>query len=397
MAGEPTVRPAPPLRLLLLLGALTAFGPLCIDTYLPGLPELRDDLDASASTVGLTLTGCLAGLAIGQLVAGPISDARGRRPTILVGLAVFVLASLACAAAPSAATLAVLRVAQGFAGAAGIVVARAMVRDRYDGAQAAHVFSLLVMVNGVTPILAPILGAQLLALTDWRGVFVVLGAVGVALLVASLAILPETLPVHRRRTGGLADTRGAMVRLARDRRFVAHAAACGLSFAAMFAYIAGSSFVFQDVYGVSPTGFSLLFALNAIGIVAAGRANSVLVVRHAPQTLMRVGLRVQATGGILLVAVVSADVAGLVAVVACLFVVVGCVGIVLPNATALALAEHPDDAGSASGLLGTSQFAIGAATAPLVGVAGEGTALPMAITIAVLAVAASAVLALTRR
>jgi MFS transporter, DHA1 family, multidrug resistance protein len=376
------VAPPPAPGLLLLLGALSAFGPLCIDMYLPGLPELRDDLGSSASLVGLTLSGCLAGLALGQLVAGPLSDARGRRAVILAGLGAFVLASVLCALAPSVWTLIALRVAQGFAGAAGIVAARATVRDRYEGAQAAHVFSLLLLVNGLAPILAPILGGQLLLVTSWRGIFLVLAAIGAVLLLACALRLPESLPPERRRTGGLRDVRRAFSMLVRDR-----------AFAAMFAYISGSPFVLQEVYGVSAQEFSLLFALNAVGLVAAGRANSLLLRRHGPGRLLRAGLLLQGAGGCALLVVVATDVVGLAGVVPCLFVVVACIGLVLPNATALAMADFPQDAGSAAGLLGVLQYAIGAAAAPLVGLAGDDTALPMGLVIAVLTVLASVALA----
>jgi len=387
------VAPPPAPGLLLLLGALSAFGPLCIDMYLPGLPELRDDLGSSASLVGLTLSGCLAGLALGQLVAGPLSDARGRRAVILAGLGAFVLASVLCALAPSVWTLIALRVAQGFAGAAGIVAARATVRDRYAGAQAAHVFSLLLLVNGLAPILAPILGGQLLLVTSWRGIFLVLAAIGAVLLLACALRLPESLPPERRRTGGLRDVRRAFSMLVRDRAFVAHALSCGLAFAAMFAYISGSPFVLQEVYGVSAQEFSLLFALNAVGLVAAGRANSLLLRRHGPGRLLRAGLLLQGAGGCALLVVVATDVVGLAGVVPCLFVVVACIGLVLPNATALAMADFPQDAGSAAGLLGVLQYAIGAAAAPLVGLAGDDTAVPMGLVIAVLTVLASVALA----
>ncbi len=392
-----TTTSRPPLRLLLLLGALSAFGPLCIDMYLPGLPQLRDDLDASALEVGLTLTGCLAGLALGQLVAGPLSDARGRRPVVLAGLVAFTAASLACALAPSAWTLAGLRIVQGFTGSAGIVASRAMVRDEYEGSAAAHVFSLLLLVNGAAPILAPVVGGQLLLVVDWRGVFVVLAGIGALLLVASLAALPETLPPQRRRTGGLADTRAAFGRLAHDRGFLAYAFGCGFAFAAMFAYISGSPFVLEDIYGVSPQVFSVLFAVNALGIVGAGRLNAVLLRRgHEPAALLRRGLLVHGAGGVALLVVVLTDVVGLPGVLPSLFLVVSMIGMVLPNATALALAGHPDDAGSAAGLLGVLQYAIGALCAPLVGVAGEGTAVPMAAVIAVLALAANVALSRAR-
>ena len=274
-------------RLVLLLGALTAFGPVSMDTYLPGLPELGRDLGASASQAQLTLTACLIGLATGQLLAGPVSDARGRRLPLLVGLALFVAASVACAAAPDIWTLTAARLVQGVAGAAGIVIARAIVRDLYAGSEMARYFAVLMLVNGLGPILAPIVGAQLLAVTSWRGIFLVLAGFGLVLLVAAAAGLRETLPPERRRGGGLVATWRVFRALAADRDFAGYVLACGFAMAAMFAYIAGSPFVLQEIHGVSPTGFSVAFATNAAGIMAMGALSSRLVTRTGPAAAAR--------------------------------------------------------------------------------------------------------------
>ncbi len=373
--------------LVVLLGAISAFGPVSMDTYLPGLPELGRDLGVSASQAQLTLTACLIGLATGQLLAGPVSDARGRRGPLLVGLVLFVAASLACAVAPDIWTLTLARLVQGASGAAGIVIARAVVRDLYSGSEMARVFSLLMLVNGLAPILAPIVGAQLLGVTSWRGIFFVLAGFGVVLVVAAWLGLRESLPPERRHGGGLGVTLRVFRSLVADRAFLGYVLACGFAMAAMFAYIAGSPFVLQEIYGVSPTGFSAAFALNAGGIMAMGAVSSQLVGRHGPARLLRAGLALQLTGAAALVAVVAAG-AGLVPLLVSLFAVVSSIGLVLPNATALALADHPRTAGSASALLGLAQFLFGAATAPLVGVGGTGTAVPMAIVIAFAAGAA---------
>jgi DHA1 family bicyclomycin/chloramphenicol resistance-like MFS transporter len=353
--------------------------------YLPGLPELGRSLDAPAWAVQLTLTACLAGLALGQILAGPLSDRFGRRGPLLVGVAAYAVASLLCALAPSVAVLVVLRFAQGIAGAAGIVIARAIVRDMHSGVAAARFFSLLMLVNGLAPILAPVIGGQVLAVTSWRGVFLVLTAIGALLFAATATGLHETLAPDKRHPGGVGETLQTFGRLLADRTFLGHALACGLAFGAMFAYISGSPFVLQDIYGASPQLFSVMFACNALGLVAASQANRALLLRFEPLAILRAALSAQALGGVALLLVVASG-GGVWGIVALLFVVVASLGLVFPNATALALADHPRVAGSASGLLGVLQFIVGAAAAPLVGVAGTATALPMALTIAVLGV-----------
>jgi DHA1 family bicyclomycin/chloramphenicol resistance-like MFS transporter len=377
---------------LLILGALSAFGPLSIDMYLPALPGLARDLGDAPSAVQVTLTTCLAGLAAGQILAGPVSDARGRRPVALVGLLTFTLASALCALAGSVSVLAALRLLQGLGGAAAIVIARAVVRDRYSGVAAARYFAVLTLVNGLAPVLAPIVGGQLLRVTSWRGTFLVLSGLGVVLLAATAAWLGETLPPERRRTGGLRDTLATFGRLSRDRRFTGSALALALGFAAMFAYISGSPFVLQDIYGASPQQFAAVFAVNSLGIMAAGRVSAGLVGRHPPQRLLLAGLALNVTGGLALLAVVAAGAGGIAAVLVPLFAVASSIGLILPNATALALELHPEAAGSASGAIGVAQFAVAAALAPVVGAGGAHTALPMALVIAGCGVAALAVL-----
>lgn len=368
------------LRLVLILGALSTFGPLSLDMYLPGLPALARDLAASATQAQLTLTGCLVGLALGQLVVGSISDSTGRRPPLLIGLAAYSLTSLVCAMVPSAPALIAVRFVQGVAGGAGIVIARAIARDHYSGIPLARFFSVLMLVNGSAPVLAPIIGGLLLALGNWRASFFLLALIGAVLLVVAAAGLPESLPPDRRREGGLAETLVTFRDLLADRRFRGYALACGLAFGGMFTYIAGSPFVLEGIYGLSAQGFSLVFASNAIGIVTAGQVSTRLVVRLGPARLLAGGLVMGFVGGLGLLTAVLAG-AGLPAIVAALFVVVSSVGLVFPNATALALADHSRVAGSASALLGLTQFVIGAAVAPLAGVAGALTALPMALVI----------------
>ncbi len=375
-------------QLLIILGALSAFGPLSIDMYLPSLPALSHDFSSGASLVQLTLSACLLGLALGQTIAGPISDALGRRRPLLIGLAAYALASLLCVIAPSVYILILLRFIQGLAGAAGIVIARAIVRDLYEGIAAAKFFSLLTIVSGLAPILAPILGGLLLRFTSWRGVFIVLTIIGTLLLLSALFGLSETLAPDNRQQGGISATLTTFRGLLANRSFVGYALACGLAFAAMFAYISGSPFVIQDIYGLSPQLFSIIFGINALGIMAASQVNGQLVSRFSPSRLLGAGLTATALGGGALLAVVMIGSIGLIGILPALFIVVASMGLVLPNATTLAMSGSPNTAGSASALLGVLQYAIGAATAPIVGAFGIKTALPMAIVIAVLGICA---------
>ncbi|MFI0444355.1 multidrug effflux MFS transporter [Actinomadura sp. 6N118] len=377
------------LRLIVILGALTAIAPLSIDMYLPALPRIATDLSTGAMQAQLTLTACVVGLAAGQAIAGPLSDRWGRRRPLLIGLLAYAAASLLCVVAPTVETFIAFRLIQGAAGAAGIVIARAIVRDLYDGAEAARFFSMLMLVNGLAPILAPVLGGQILRVMPWPGVFAVLSAIGVAMFLAALLGMRETLPPDRRDTG--AATLPTFRTLLSDRPFVAYAVSGGLAFAAMFTYISGSPFVLQDIYGMSPQAFSVVFGVNALGIVLAGQVSGRLAGRVALGRLLAAGLTIVATGGAGLLLAVLADL-GPPAVLPALFLVVSGQGLVLPNAAALALSGRPANvAGSASALLGLAQFGIGGAAAPLAGILGPDTAVPMAVTIAATALAAALV------
>lgn len=385
-------RAARGLSLLLALGAITTLGPLAIDMYLPALPEIARDLQSTTSAVQLSLAACLAGMAAGQLIIGPMSDHLGRRKPLLIGLLGFTLASLACAFATSVATLVGLRLAQGLAGSAGLVIARAVVRDLYDGVDAARYYSRLMVVTGVAPVLAPLVGAQVLAFTSWRGVFVALALAGALLVLIAALWVPETWRPESRPAIRLGPMLRDIARLTRDRRLMGYALASGLAFAAMFAYIAGSPFVMQNVYGASPQLFSVVFGINAVGLVLVGQLNGQLVGRFSPRDLLLVGTSLCCAAGLALLAVVILGIPGLSALLLPLFVLVSSLGLVMPNATALGLSAHARHAGAASALLGVMQFIVGAVAAPLVGLGGDHTALPMAIVIA--AVSAGSLLAL---
>ncbi|MEU0968105.1 multidrug effflux MFS transporter [Streptomyces sp. NPDC005917] len=377
----PTARRAG-LLLVLLLGGLTATPPLAMDMYLPSLPEVTRSLHAPAATVQLTLTACLAGMALGQLVVGPMSDRWGRRRPLLTGLAFYVAATALCAVAPNVETLVALRLVQGLAGAAGIVIARAVVRDLHDGVAMARFFSTLMLVSGVAPIIAPLIGGQILRVTDWRGVFAVLTVVGAVLTAVVWAKLPETLPAADRHAGGAAAAVRAMRTLLADLPFTGYMLAGGFAFAALFAYISASPFVIQEIYGASPQTFSLLFGLNSVGLVIAGQINGrVLVGRVGLDKVLGAGLvvTVLAATALLLMSTGVFGPVGLAPVATALFVLMSAMGFTLPNAQSLALLRTRHTAGSASALLGTSSFLVGAVASPLVGIAGERTAVPMAI------------------
>jgi MFS transporter, DHA1 family, multidrug resistance protein len=372
---------------IVLLAALSAFGPLSLDMYLPGLPPMTRDLHTTASAAQLTITACMIGLGVGQVIAGPLSDARGRRGPLLAGIIGYTASSVACAVSPTVGVLVVMRLAQGMAGSVGIVIARAIVRDLSGGTVAARLFGVLMGITGVVPVLAPLIGGQVLLVTSWRGVFIVLAAIGVPLVVATAVMLPETLPVHQRHAGGLRVVLGRFGALIRDRRYMPYAVAFSLSFAAMFGYIAGSSYVLENVFGISPQLFSVIFAVNSGGLITLSLLGSRAVGRRGSGWLLRRGLVGTAVASVAALVVTVAH-AGLWPLLVCFFVLLCANGLVLPNGTASAMASQTGSLGAASALLGLGQFGAGALVAPLVGVAGPQDALPMAIVIAVTGTAA---------
>ena len=357
------------LRLALILGSLSAFGPITTDLYLPALPAAAEDLGASQPAIQATLTACLIGLAVGQIFVGPLSDSIGRRRPMIVGMALFIVSSLLCALAPSVYLLDAARLFQGAAGAAGIVLSLAIVRDLFDGVAAARMISALMAVGGVAPIVAPLAGAQLLRVTDWRGLFVVLAVLGVALLAIAVVSVPETLPAASRRAVGWASVAGGFASLARDRRFVALTLTGALAFAAMFAYISTSAFVFQTHYGYSESEFSLVFAVNAVGLLATNLIAGRLVGRVPVTTLVRIGLAGMTIGAIASLAALAAGHPPLV--ITSLFVTVSSLGLVMPTVSALALDDHGDLAGTASAALGAARMVLGGVAALFAGIGGD--------------------------
>lgn len=368
----------PPAQTVVVLGGLTMFGPLSLDLYLPALPQLADDLNASASAAQLSITACLVGLAVGQLLAGPLSDRLGRKRPLIIGLVAYLLASIACALAPSATVLIVLRLIQGLGGAAGIVISRAIARDLYSGSALMIFFSRLLLIAGLAPVLAPILGGQLSLIMSWRGIFGVLAGFGAVLLLAGWLGLKETLPPERRIVGGFRRTLQGYNTLLHDRFFVGCALSSGLAGATMFAYIAGSTFVLQRIYGMSPQGFSFVFGGISLGLVAAAQIGARLALVWPLTRVLGLGLMINLFGATALFVTVVAGLR-MGVLIGTLVVMVCAVGLIFPTANALAMADYPDLAGTASSLQGLSQFVFGAVAAPLVGIAGEHTAVPLGI------------------
>ncbi len=358
------------IKLIAILGAMTALGPLTIDTYLPALPSITSDLGSTDATVGFTLAATLFGFALGQLVVGPLSDTVGRRRPMLVGASLHVAASVLCAVAPSVGFLIGFRVLQGFSASAAAVVALAIVRDVAQGHAFVTLMSRMLLVMGAAPVLAPTVGSVVLRWTEWRGVFVVLALIGALLLVLAAVSLPETLPRSRRLAGGLRANAAAYRRLLQDRTFVGLALVAGLSMSAVFGYVGGSSFVMQSYYGLSVQQFGLVFGAGSIFLITGTQLNPRLVSRWSSARVLGVAVAAGAVAGGAMVVTAVLGTGGLVGLLVPLWLVLGCVGVALPNAPALALQAHGDTAGTAAALLGAAQFGVAALIGPVYGVVG---------------------------
>jgi len=357
--------------LVLALGAMIALGPLTIDLYLPGLPNIEADLNTTASAVQLTLTGTLIGLAIGQLVVGPVSDAYGRHKPLYFGTFIHVAASVVCGLAPNIAVLGGARVLQGVGAASTAVVTMAIVRDLYSGRAAALLLSQLMLVLGVAPVLAPTLGGVVLGLTSWRGLFVVLGLFALFLIALVKFEIQETLPPERRRPGSLSGIAHAYRGLMRDPVFVALTWVSGLSMAAMFAYVSGASFVMQDQFGLDEQQFGFVFGAGSVFLIGGTQLSGKLLSRWDMRQILFASLVGASISTGVLLAVALADVGGLPALLGPLWITLAFTGTAMPNAPAIALTLHGEAAGSAAALVGAVRYAVGAVAAPIVGVLGN--------------------------
>jgi DHA1 family bicyclomycin/chloramphenicol resistance-like MFS transporter len=365
------------LRTTLILGALSAIAPLSIDMYLPSLPALERHFGAYAAAGEHTVAAFFIGLAIGQLFYGPVADRYGRKPPLLFGLACFTLASAGCALAGSIGNLVLLRFLQALSGCAGMVVSRAVVRDLFDHQESARMFSLLMLIMGVAPILAPLAGGYLLVWSGWRAIFWVLAAFGAACVVAVAMRLPETIPPSAPRPR-LKFALVEYLSLLRDRRFLGYTLSGGFAQAGMFAYISGSPFVFIDLYGVPAEHYGWLFGINAVGIIGGAQVNRHLLGRFDPDRLLARANIANASCGVLLLLMAWTHALGLPGLLVPLFLYIAALGFTFPNASAGAMAPFPERAGSASALLGGLQFGVAALASVAVSALHDGTAMPMA-------------------
>lgn len=379
--------------LAVVLGLLTIFGPISMDLYLPVLPALTAELQSMTSAAQLTITACLLGLAMGQVIAGPLSDRFGRRTPLLIGVIAYTLTSALCAVSPTIETLIIARFVQGLAGAVGIVIAQAAGRDVYSGGRLLRYYGRLTVLGGLAAIIGPVIGGQLATVTDWRGVFLFLAAVGAAILVASLVVFQETLPANRRVTGGFSHTLNDFRQLLADRVFVGAVLITGFTYSAIFSYLSGATYILQGMYGLSPQGYALAFGLNSLGFVVFGFVAGRLSERWSERGTLTVGLVMAACGALGLLATALQHLP-LVAIILSLFTMVSGVAVTSPPATALALKDYPDIAGTASSLLGLARFAFGGIAAPLVGIGGAHDAVPLGIVASVSAAAAALCLGL---
>ncbi len=357
-------------RYVLMLGFMAALPAFSTDMYLPSLPDVARDLHTSDTAAQLTITAMMLGGAVGQLVIGPVSDRFGRRKPVLVGVALHVVVSALCAVGPAIGMLIGLRAAQGFFNASATVIATAVIRDRFVGADAAKLMSRLMLVIGASPLFAPSIGGFIAGQWGWRAVFWALALFGVVLWVVVLVKLPETLPTERRRAGGLRVAGAGYLALLRDRHFVGLALMPGLTFAVLMAYVVGSPFVLRDGYGLTETQFALIFAVNGLGLVGGAQVNAALVHRIAPLRILRTAQLLVVALSVVLVVLGVTGAGGLPALLVVLFCTVSFVNLVGPNANALALTRHGEVAGTAAAVSGSLQALIGGAVTPLSGLLG---------------------------
>lgn len=370
---------------IVILGALTALGPFTIDLYLPAFPQVSDDLGVSTALVQLTLTATTIGFGFGQLLVGPWSDKVGRRVPLIAATAIHVLASIGVALSPDFEWLMVFRVLQGMGAAAGGVVAMATVRDLFGGYPLVRMLSRLALVTGLAPVLAPVIGSQLLLVLDWRGMFFFLAAYGIIVLASAVLFIVETLPPARRSGSGGATVGQRYRVLFSDRVFVGVAIMGAMTFSGLFAYLSSSSFLFQDVYGLDAQQYGLLFAVNSIGVVVGVQISSRLAQRVGPQWILAVSTLVLLAASI---AIVILDIAGagLVGILIPLWFFITACGFSFPCVQVLALANHGREAGTAASLLGAVNFGVAGILSPVVGLFGITNAIPMGVVMAITAI-----------
>ncbi len=384
------------LRIILILGALSAFAPLAIDFYLPGFPAMATAFATDEKHIQLTLAVYFGGLAIGQLIYGPLADRFGRRGPLLSGVTLFTLASFACAFAPSLEWLIGARFVQALGGCAGMVISRAVVSDKCDAVGSAKVFSQLMLVTGLAPILAPLAGGLMVGLWGWQSIFLALSIFSVMAAVAVAVGLPETFPAHQPRQP-LSGSLRRYGSLLSDRVYLGYALTGGISIAGMFAYIAGSPFVFIKLYGVPAEHYGWVFGSNAAGFILMAQVNARLLAKRGPAFLLSRTVWLYMLAALTLLGIAALRTDALWPLLVPLFICIASLGCILPNTSACAMAGQGARAGSASALLGCIQFGVAAGAASLVGVLHDGTAMPMAMVISLCGVLAVTIAMSTQR
>jgi DHA1 family bicyclomycin/chloramphenicol resistance-like MFS transporter len=368
-----------PAWLPILLGFLTAIGPVSTDMYLPAFPAIEQALGGLPGTAQATLAAWFAGLAVGQITQGTLSDRFGRRAPLVAGTAVYTLATVGCALAPDVQTLSVFRLISAFGGSASMVIPRAVVRDLADGHAAARLMSRLMLVMGAAPILAPTVGSLALVFAGWQAIFWVCAGYGAACCVLVAVLLPDTLPVERRVRLGLGKLLQRYVSILRERSFITHSLVAGFTTFSFFAYLGGSPNVFEEIYRLGPAAYGGLFGCCATGLIVCSQINPMLVGRFGTGRVLRGSVRVMLAANATLLALAFVRPAQWWVVALPIFVSISTNGFNTPNSTVGALSRHPAHAGSASALMGTLQFVLGAISGLLVGLASDGTVRPMAV------------------
>ncbi|GFZ79151.1 Bcr/CflA family drug resistance efflux transporter [Paenibacillus marchantiophytorum] len=368
------------LRLALILAAFSALGPFTVDMYLASLPQIMVFFETNVSMIQASLTASLLGLGLGQMVMGPLSDKYGRRTPLLISMILYIVSSISCAFLPNIESFIVVRFIQGVAASAGLVISRAIARDKYSGVEMTKFISLLIMISNVAPLVSPNAGSAVTSFSSWAGVFVLLGLLGILLTGITTWGLEESLPVQHRVSGNFMAVMKNYNRLFHDRMFMGYALVNGILYAGVFAFVAGTPFIYQNIFGVSPQTFSILFAMNGLAIMIGSQVVKRVAGRLAERSILRIGLSLSFISSFaILMAVLSK--CSLPAIFVSTFLFAISIGIIGPVSVTLAMESHGQIAGSASAVLGTFQFALGAVTSPLVGIAGEHSAIPFGIII----------------
>ncbi|MBN1403903.1 MAG: multidrug effflux MFS transporter [Opitutales bacterium] len=382
-------------RLVIILGALSTFGPFGTDTYLAAFGAIAESYSTSVGNVQLSLSVYFLGLALGQLIYGPLVDHFGRRKPLMFGLSLFALSSFLIVVAPNIECFLLLRVGQALGGCAGMIVSRAVVRDMFNLSESARVLSLLAVVQGLGPILAPVIGGVILSYWPWRAVFVFIGSFGIGCLALSGLGLPESLPREKRLPLNLGGVFRDYASLMMRRDFIIPAMSGGMASSCLFAYISGSPYVFMHIYGASPAQYSLIFATNAVGTILAAQLNRVLLRRFIPQQVLSGAIMFSLASSIALILLSSSS--SMYMFMVPLWLCIATIPMIVANSVAIAMDKCPDKAGSASAIVGLFQFALGSVSSALVGILNDGSAYPMSVTMFVMVLAGFVTGRFTRR